>query len=1115
MSAGSPTKPTFRPPINPRNKPAHNEAQAKVKQRDRLREGLVCNPQAAIRNPQYPIPNPQSAIRNPQSAILSCVSISEPFIRRPIATSLLMSGVLLMGFLGYELLPISALPPVDFPTIQVVAQYPGASPEVMASSVTTPLERQFGQISGLSQMTSISAFGTTTITLQFTLERNIDSAAQDVQAAVNAAGGVLPNGMPNPPVFNKVNPADTPILTLQLNSKELPLAKVNDLADTVLAQKLSEVTGVGLVTIEGNQKPAVRVRINPAALASLGMGLEDVRSALMVNNVNLPKGSFDGRQQAYAIGANDQIFSAAEYGNIIVKVVNGSPVRLKDIGEVVDDVENVHLAGWVNSDPAVIVDIQRQPGANIIQTVDRVKALLPRLRSIIPPSINVKVFSDRTEMIRASIHDVQFTLILTIALVVMVIFLFLRTLWATVITSVALPLAIVGTFGLMYLLGFSLDNLSLMALTISTGFVVDDAIVMIENIVRFIESGDPPMIAALKGAKQIGFTVVSLSLSLIGVFIPLIFMSGIVGRLFREFAITMSAAVVVSMIVSLTLTPMMCSRLLRPEQESRHGRLWHASERFFQGFLGLYDRGLKWVLAHQPLTFLVAIATLVATIWLYAVIPKGLLPLQDTGMIIGVTDASQSISFQAMVERQRRVAEVVAKDPDVANVASFVGAGTVNPTANSGRLYISLKPREQRKSEVADVIDRLRQATRSLQGISLFMQAVQDVQIDSRVSRTQYQYTLQDADESELAVWAPKLVAALSAKPQLADVASDQQSKGFGLNVEVNRDRASQLNILPQAIDDTLYDAFGQRQVSIIFTQLNQYRVILESEPNFQLNPAALDKIYVKSTTGQMVPLSAFASVTPGTIPLVILHEGQFPAVTLSFNLGADSSLDSAVKAIAAAEKEIKLPATIATSFSGSAAEFRSSLKTEPLLILAAVIVIYIILGVLYESYIHPITILSSLPSAGVGALLALMLFHIELSLVSLIGIILLIGIVQKNAIMMIDFALDAEREEHLPPEQSIYKACKLRFRPIMMTTMAALLGALPLALQHGNGSELRRPLGVAIVGGLLVSQCLTLYTTPVIYLYMERLHRWAMRWRAAAGLDEVQPAPSAQTVTR
>jgi hydrophobe/amphiphile efflux-1 (HAE1) family protein len=1022
-----------------------------------------------------------------------------------------MLGVVLMGLLGYSLLPISALPPVDFPTIQIVAQYPGASPEVMASSVTTPLERQFGQISALSQMTSISAFGTTTITLQFTLDRNIDAAAQDVQAAVNAASGVLPSGMPNPPIFNKVNPADTSILTLQLSSKELPLAKVNDLADTVLAQKLSEVVGVGLVTIEGNQKPSVRVRVNPGAIASLGLSLEDVRSALMLQNVNLPKGSFDGRLQAYSIGANDQLFSAADFANVIVAYRKGSPVRLKDIGSVVDDVENVRLAGWVNDKPAVIVDIQRQPGANIIQTADRVKALLPRLKTIIPPSIDIKVFSDRTEMIRASIKDVQFTLVLTIALVVLVIFLFLRTLWATVITSVALPLAIVGTFGLMYLLGFSLDNLSLMALTISTGFVVDDAIVMIENIVRFIEGGDPPMTAALKGAKQIGFTVLSLSLSLIGVFIPLIFMTGIVGRLFREFAITMSAAVVVSMTVSLTLTPMMCSRLLRPESESEHGRLWLWSERFFQGMLHIYERGLRWVLDHQPFTMTVAAATLVATIWLYVIVPKGLLPLQDTGMIIGVTDASQTISFQGMVERQRLVAQAAAGDPDVASVASFVGAGTVNPTANSGRLYISLKPRDQRKSTISQVMDRLRDATANLQGISLYMQAVQDVQIDSRVSRTQYQYTLQDADEQELGDWAPRLVAALSKRKELADVASDQQSQGLSLDINVDRDKASQLNVMPQAVDDTLYDAFGQRQVTIIFTQLNQYRVVLEAEPNYQLNAAALNKIFVKSSSGQMVPLSAFASIQTKTSPLVILHEGQFPAVTLSFNLAADSSLDAAVKAIAAAEKEIGLPRTIATSYSGSAAEFRSSLTTEPLLILAAVIVIYIILGVLYESYIHPVTILSSLPSAGVGALLALMLFHIELSLVSLIGIILLIGIVQKNAIMMIDFALAAERDEGLTPRQAIYKACLLRFRPIMMTTMAALLGALPLALQNGNGSELRRPLGVAIVGGLLVSQCLTLYTTPVIYLYLERFHRWAGRWRAAAGLEAVESVDHAQ----
>ncbi|HWD20798.1 MAG TPA: multidrug efflux RND transporter permease subunit [Verrucomicrobiae bacterium] len=1037
------------------------------------------------------------------------MSISEPFIKRPVATALLMVGVVLLGLLGYSLLPISALPPVDFPTIQVVAQYPGASPDVMVSSVTTPLERQFGEISGLNQMTSVSAFGTTTITLQFTLDRNIDAAAQDVQAAVNAANGVLPHNMPNPPTYNKVNPADTPILTLRVTSDTLPLEKVNDLADTVLAQKLSEVTGVGLVTIEGNQKPAVRVQINPGAIASLGLSLEDVRNALTLNNINQPKGSFDGHKQSYSIGANDQIFSAPEYRNVIIAYKNGSPIRLRDVGDVIDDVENVRLAGWVDDKPAVIVDIQRQPGANIIQTADRVKALLPRLKTSIPPSVNVGIFSDRTEMIRASIKDVQFTLVLTVVLVVMVIFLFLRKFWATVIPSVALPLAIIGTFGVMDLAGFSLDNLSLMALTIATGFVVDDAIVMIENIVRFIEAGDPPMEAALKGAKQIGFTIISLSLSLIGVFIPLIFMTGIVGRLFREFAITMSIAVVVSAVVSLTLTPMMCARLLRPENEDKHGWFYRWTEGFFQWMLGAYDHGLRWVLRHQFFTLMVAVATLVATVWLYIIVPKGLLPLQDTGLIIGVTDASQTISFKGMVEKQRSVAEEVRKDPDVVSVASFVGAGTVNATPNTGRLYINLKPKGQRSASIDKIIARLRQRTESLEGVSLFMQAVQDVQIDSRVSRTQYQYTLQDADEGELNEWAPRLLQALRAHDELVDVASDQQSGGLALSVDINRDKASQFNVLPQNIDDTLYDAFGQRQVTIIFTQLNQYRVILEASPNFQLTPAALDQIYVKSTTGRMIPLSAFASVKTTLTPLVILHEGQFPAVTLSFNLGPDSSLGAAVTAIQEAERQINLPETVATSFSGSAAEFRSSLKSEPFLILAAIVVIYIILGVLYESYIHPITILSSLPSAGVGALLAMMLFHIELSLVALIGIILLIGIVKKNAIMMIDFALDAEREQGLPPEESIYQACRLRFRPIMMTTMAALLGAMPLALQNGNGSELRQPLGISIVGGLLVSQFLTLYTTPVIYLYLDRLSAWAKRSRRATGPAEA-PAGAA-----
>ncbi|MHA3775315.1 multidrug efflux RND transporter permease subunit [Verrucomicrobiota bacterium sgz303538] len=1025
------------------------------------------------------------------------MNISEPFIRRPIATSLLMAGVIIMGLLGYWLLPISALPPVDFPTIQVTAQYPGASPDVMASSVTTPLERQFGQISGLASMTSVSSFANTAITLQFVLDRDIDAAAQDVQAAINAAGGVLPKTMPNPPTYSKVNPADTAILSLSLTSDTLPLEKVNDLADTVLAQKLSEVTGVGLVTIQGNQKPAIRVRVNPAAISSLGISLEDVRLALLLNSVNLPKGSFDGSRQSYAIGANDQLFTAQSYSNVVVAYRNGAPIRLKDIGQVVDNVENVRLAAWVDNRPAVMLDIQRQPGANIIETADRVKALLPKLRAALPPSVKVNILADRTATIRASVRDVQFTLLLTVALVVAVIFVFLRKFWATVIPSIALPLAVIGTFGVMKLIGFSLDNLSLMALTISTGFVVDDAIVMIENIVRYIEKGEPPMEAALKGAKQIGFTVISLSLSLIAVFIPLLFMTGIVGRLFREFAITLSVAVIASAIVSLTLTPMMCARLLKPEREEKHGWVYRANERVFQWMLGAYERGLQWVLRHQFFTLLVAVATLVATIWLYVIVPKGLLPQQDTGLILGVTDSAQSISFKAMTQRQRALAEIVRRDPDVVSVASFVGAGTANATVNTGRLSIALKPRDERSADASQIIGRLRKATRNVEGISLYMQAVQDVQIDSRLSRTQYQYTLQDADAAELGEWAPKLLAKLRTLPELADVASDQQTGGLQISVDIDREQASRYNVLTQAIDETLYDAFGQRQVSIIFTQLNQYRVILEVQPNFQFTPEALTKIYVKSSTGQMVPLSAFARLRTVTAPLSIQHEGQFPAVTLSFNVSAGSSLGHAVDAIQKAQREISLPETIVTSFSGSAAEFQSSLASEPFLILAAIVVIYIVLGVLYESYIHPITILSSLPSAGVGALLALIIFRVDMSLIALIGIILLIGIVKKNAIMMIDFALQAERNENLPPEQSIYQACLLRFRPIMMTTFAALLGALPLALENGTGSELRKPLGIAIVGGLLVSQFLTLYTTPVIYLYLDRLGERVRRRRA------------------
>lgn len=1029
------------------------------------------------------------------------MNFSEIFIRRPVATALLMAGLILLGALGYTLLPVSALPAVDFPTLEIRTGSPGAAPEIMAAAVTTPLERQFGQISGLQSMTSVSSFGFSSIILQFGLDRDIDAAAQDVQAAINIASGFLPRNLPSPPVFSKVNPADPPILTLVVSSENLPLEQVNDFADTILAQKLSQVGGVGLVTIQGNQKPAVRIRVDPSNLANLGLSMEDVRNAIATSNLNSPKGGFDGKRQAFAIQTNDQIPSAAGFRPLVIAYKNGAPIRLSDVGDVIDHVENNKQGAWVGGKPSVVVDIQRQPGANIIATAERIKELLPQLRTSLPPSVRVSVLNDRTETIRASVHDVQFTLILASALVVLVIFLFLRKLWATVIPAVSLPLALIGTFGVMKISGFSLNNLSLMALTISTGFVVDDAIVMIENIVRYLEEGDSPMEAALKGSRQIGFTVISLSVSLVAVFIPLLFMQGIVGRLFREFALTLSAAVGVSAIVSLTLTPMMCSRLLKPERPDAHGKLFKLTESFFDWIRSTYAFGLRWVLRHQTFTLLVTLGTLVATLFLYQMVPKGLLPQQDTGLILGITEAAPSVSFKAMSQHQAVLAERVKHDPDVASVASFVGGSQLNPASNSGRLYIALKPRSQRTAGVEQVMSRLKASVEDLSSISLFMQAVQDLRLDSRISRTQYQYSLQGVDDEELDRWASTLVSALQKRHELEGVTSDQQNGGMQVRVDIDRSKANRLNVTTQAIDDTLYDAFGQRQVSVIFTQLNQYRIILEAAPAFQLEPQSLEKIFVKSTTGAMVPLSTFASLKTVAAPLTIQHQGQFPAVTLSFNLASGSSLSKAVDAIDAVKREIGLPETISTEFTGSAAEFQASLSSTPWLLLAAIVVIYIVLGILYESYIHPITILSSLPSAGVGALLALMVARMDLNLVGIIGIILLIGIVKKNAILMIDFALETEREHGLPPEESIYKACLLRFRPILMTTAAALLGALPLAFENGTGAELRRPLGVTIVGGLLLSQFLTLYTTPVIYLFLNRLSRRCSRW---IGTNEV-----------
>ena len=1083
------------------------------------------------------------------------MSPSRPFILRPVATSLLMAAILLVGIVGYTQLPVSALPEVDYPTIQVLTFYPGASPTVMSTTVTAPLERQFGQLQGLSQMTSTSSGGTSVIVLQFNLSLNIDVAEEEVQSAINASQSLLPSILPSPPIYSKTNPADAPVLTLAITSSSMPLSQVEDLVDTRLAPKISQLSGVGLVTISGGQKPAVRIQANPTALSSYGINMEDLRTALTNASVNAAKGNFDGPRQDYQIDANDQLITSDDYRKVVVAYRNGAPVMLTDVANIVNGVENNNQAAWMNQTPAVILNVQRQPGANTISVVKSIKQLLPQLQANLPTGIQVTTLTDLTTAIEASVSDVEFELLLTVGLVVLVIFLFLRSLYATIIPSVAVPLSLIGTFAAMYILGYSLDNLSLMALTISTGFVVDDAIVMIENIARYIEAGDPPMEAALKGAEQIGFTILSLTVSLIAVLIPLLFMGDVVGRLFREFAVTLAVTIVVSAVVSLTLTPMMSARILRHQPKEQQGRIYRASERVFEGMIAFYGRTLKFVLRFQTITLLVALATLLLTVFLYVIIPKGFFPVQDTGVIQGISQASQTIGSVAMAAKQQELAKIALADPAVESLSSFIGADGTNTTANSGRISINLKPLDQRKMNASDVIRRLKSKLDQVQGIELFMQPVQNITVDDRVSRTQYQYTLEDPDANELNDWTNRFVARLKQLPELEDVATDQQTGGLAVSLVIDRVTASRFGIAPTTIDNTLYDAFGQRQISTMYTQVNQYHVVLESEPEFQKDPNKLNHLYIQSNasagatgagasssfassgsssagsnavttsalytpaantlaaagnalsasassssrgansagvtssaTSAAVPLSAFSHFEKTTEALSINHQGQFPAITVSFNLAPNAALGEAITAVDKAQKDMHMPPSLQAGFQGTAASFTASLANEPLLILAALVTVYIVLGVLYESFIHPITILSTLPSAGVGAFLALLIFRQDLSVVAIIGIVLLIGIVKKNGIMMVDFALEGEREHGKNATDAIYDACLLRFRPIMMTTMAALLAGLPLALGTGFGSELRRPLGIAMVGGLLLSQVLTLYTTPVIYIFFDNL---------------------------